>query len=43
LETVVEVVTRIVRRGAMGDLMYVGVTVGFFILTWALVMLCERV
>jgi len=26
----------------MGDALFVGVTIGFFMLTWALVRLCER-
>jgi len=26
----------------MADVMYLGVTVGFFMLTWALIRLCER-
>ena len=26
----------------MDDAMFVGVTVGFFVLTWALIRLCER-
>jgi hypothetical protein len=30
-------------RMAMNDLLYVGVTIVFFALTWALVKLCERV
>jgi hypothetical protein len=27
----------------MGDVVYLGIAVGFFLLTWALVKLCERV
>jgi len=27
----------------MGDVLYLGITVGFFLLTWAFVRLCERV
>jgi hypothetical protein len=27
----------------LGDLLYVGLAVGFFALTWAFVVLCERV
>ena len=27
----------------LGDLLYVGLAVGFFALTWAFVTLCERV
>lgn len=27
----------------LGDLIYVGLAVGFFALTWAFVVLCERV
>jgi hypothetical protein len=30
-------------RYVMGDLLYLGLTVGFFALTWAFVKLCERV
>jgi hypothetical protein len=30
-------------RWAMDDVLYLGLTVGFFALTWALVKLCERV
>ena len=26
----------------MGDALFVGITVGFFVLTWALIRLCER-
>jgi len=26
----------------MGDVLFVGVTVGFFVLTWALIRLCDR-
>jgi len=26
----------------MADVVYLGVTVGFFVLTWALIRLCER-
>ncbi len=26
----------------MGDALFVGITVGFFVLTWALLRLCER-
>jgi hypothetical protein len=26
----------------MADVIYVGVTVGFFLLTWALIRLCEK-
>jgi len=26
----------------MADVVYLGMTVGFFVLTWALVRLCER-
>jgi len=26
----------------MGDAMYLGMTVGFFVLTWVLIRLCER-
>jgi len=26
----------------MADVIYVGMTVGFFVLTWALIRLCER-
>jgi len=26
----------------MGDVVYLGMTVGFFVLTWALIRLCER-
>jgi len=28
---------------AMGDLIYIGITLGFFGLTWAFIRLCERV
>jgi hypothetical protein len=31
------------RRSVMGDLLYLGITVGFFLLTWAFVRLLERV
>jgi hypothetical protein len=31
------------RRFVMADLLYLGYTVGFFLLTWAFVKLCERV
>jgi hypothetical protein len=31
------------RRIAMADLLYLGYVVGFFLLTWAFVKLCERV
>jgi hypothetical protein len=31
------------RRDVMADLWYVGLAVGFFALTWAFVVLCERV
>jgi len=27
----------------MGDILYLGLAVGFFALTWAFVVLCERV
>ena len=27
---------------AMADITYLGLTVGFFVLTWALIRLCER-
>jgi hypothetical protein len=27
----------------LGDLLYIGLAVGFFALTWAFVVLCERV
>ncbi len=30
-------------RDVMGDVLYLGLTVGFFLLTWAFVTLCERV
>jgi hypothetical protein len=30
-------------RCVMGDMLYLGITVGFFLLTWAFVRLCERV
>jgi hypothetical protein len=30
------------RRSAMADIMFLGVTVGFFGLSWLLVRLCER-
>jgi hypothetical protein len=33
----------LVRRCVMGDVLFLGLTVGFFVLTWALVKLCERV
>jgi len=26
----------------MADIVYLGMTVGFFVLTWALIRLCER-
>jgi len=26
----------------MADVMYLGMTVGFFVLTWALIRLCEK-
>jgi len=26
----------------MGDLVFIGLTAGFFLLTWALIRLCER-
>ena len=29
--------------GLLADLLYIGLTVGFFALTWAFVKLCERV
>jgi hypothetical protein len=30
-------------RNVMGDVLYLGLAVGFFLLTWAFVTLCERV
>jgi hypothetical protein len=31
------------RRNVMADALYLGLAVGFFLLTWAFVKLCERV
>jgi hypothetical protein len=34
---------RVPRRCVMADVWYLGLTVGFFALTWAFLKLCERV